>query len=54
MKTAGSGTLDQAVDAPDVRTKYDKKVIARNAAKAAVLTLGVLAKHKIARRNKKK
>ena len=54
MKTAGSGTLDQAVDAPEVRTKYDKKVIARNAAKAAVLTLGVLAKHKIARRNKKK
>jgi len=54
MKTAGSGTLDKAVEAPDVRTKYDKKIIAKNAAKAAVLTAGVLLKHKYFGGGKKK
>ena len=54
MKTAGSGTLDKAVDAPNVRTKYDKKIIAKNAAKAAVLTAGVLLKHKYLGGGKKK
>ena len=45
-KTAGAGTLDKAVDAPDVRTRYDKKTIAKNAAKAAALSAIVILKHK--------
>lgn len=53
-KTAGAGTLDKAVEAPDVRTKYDKKTIAKNAAKAAALTAAVLVKHKLKKNRKKK
>ncbi len=45
-KTAGAGTLDKAVDAPDVRTRYDKKAIAKNAAKAAAVSALVILKHK--------
>ncbi|MBR4626247.1 MAG: hypothetical protein IKO47_00830 [Ruminococcus sp.] len=54
MKTAGSGSIDKAVEAPkNVRTKYDKKVIAKNAAKAAVLSAVVLMKGKRARKKNK-
>ena len=53
MTAAGSGTIDKAVEAPkNVRTKYDKKVIAKNAAKAAVLSAAVIFKHK--RKSRKK
>ena len=45
-KTAGAGTLDKAVDAPDVRTRYDKKAIAKNVAKAAAFSALVILKHK--------
>ena len=45
-KTAGAGTLDKAVDAPDVRTRYDKKAIAKNVAKAAAVSPLVILKHK--------
>jgi hypothetical protein len=52
VKTAGSGTIDKAVEAPkNVKTRYDKKQIAQNAAKAAVLSAAVILKHK--RRAKK-
>jgi len=52
VKTAGSGTIDKAVEAPkNVKTRYDKKQIAKNAAKAAVLSAAVILKHK--RRAKK-
>ena len=47
MKTAGSGSIDKAVEAPkNVKTKYDKKIIAKNAAKAAILSAAVIIKHK--------
>lgn len=47
MKTAGSGSIDNAVEAPkNVKTKYDKKIIAKNAAKAAILSAAVIIKHK--------
>ena len=47
MKTAGSGSVEKAVEAPkNIRTKYDKKVIAKNAAKAAILSAAVILKHK--------
>ena len=52
LKTAGSGTIDKAVDAPkNIKTRYDKKQIVKNAAKAAVLSAAVILKHK--RRAKK-
>lgn len=55
MKTAGSGTIDNAVEAPkNVRTKYDKKAIAKNAAKAAVASAVVIIKGRHASKKKKK
>ena len=52
LKTAGSGTIDKAVEAPkNIKTRYDKKQIVKNAAKAAVLSAAVILKHK--RRAKK-
>ncbi len=46
-KVAGSGSLEKAVDAPEnIRTKYDKKQIAKNAAKAALISAAVILKHK--------
>lgn len=54
MKTAGAGKVSEAVPAPKgVRTKRDKKAIAKSAAKAAVLTAAVLVKHKMKNRKKK-
>ena len=54
VKTAGSGSIDKAVDAPsNVRTKYDKKVIAKNAAKAVLLSAAVIMKHKHRAKKKK-
>lgn len=55
-KVAGSGSLDKAEEAPNsVRTKYDTKQIAKNAAKAALLSAAVILKHKYnsRRRNSK-
>lgn len=42
QKIAGSGTLDKAVEAPDIPTKHNKKEIAKSAAKAAA-AIGLIA-----------
>lgn len=46
QKTAGAGTLDKAVDAPDVPTKYDKKLIAKNILKASALSAFFIMRNK--------
>ena len=54
MKTAGAGQVSKAVPAPKgVRTKHDKKAIAKSAVKAAALTAVVLVKHKVKNRKSK-
>lgn len=54
VKTAGSGSVSKAVDAPkNVRTKYDKKLIAKNAANAVILSAAVILKHKYRAKKKK-
>lgn len=54
MKTAGSGDLTNAEEVPKtIKTKYDKKVIAKNAAKAAAMSALVLLKHKRSKKKKK-
>ena len=51
MKAAGSGSISNAQEAPkNVRTKYDKKVIAKNAVRAAVLSAAVVLKNKHSRK----
>ncbi|MBP3309988.1 MAG: hypothetical protein J6L05_04160 [Ruminococcus sp.] len=54
MKAAGSGDLTNAEEVPKtIKTKYDKKVIAKNAAKAAAMSALVLLKHKRSKKKKK-
>ncbi|MBQ8348276.1 MAG: hypothetical protein IJY19_01340 [Ruminococcus sp.] len=53
LKTAGTGSLDKAVDAPAVETRKvcDKKNILKSAANAALLSAVVIFKNK--RKNRK-
>ena len=53
-KVAGAGTLDKAVDAPKVRTKYDKETIAKNIVKASLISAGVIIRHGGLKKKKKK
>ncbi|MCM1007751.1 MAG: hypothetical protein NC485_07430 [Ruminococcus flavefaciens] len=54
VKTAGTGSLNKAVDAPAVETKKvcDKKVILKSAANAVLLSAVVILKHKSKNRKK--
>ena len=55
MKAAGSGSVSEAEEAPkNVRTRYDKKLIAKNAANAAIRTAGVVLKYRLFSDSKKK
>ncbi len=50
LKTAGTGSVDKAVKAPDVPTKHDPKAIAKSVGNAAI----ALALLKIKKKRSKK